>query len=109
MLLVTKQLLIQNAAERFREANQRRGEWIVTPDGRDTEAIYQQLRALPSTAGEAEIAAIIGDNRLTVNICDECHEDSESVVVMAIEIHHPTDMVSLCQRCLEQALQLASA
>lgn len=109
MLLLTKQALIASAAERYREANQRRGEWLPTLDGSDAQAIYQRLKALPTTASEADIAAITGDDRWTANLCDECGEDRESVVLVSIEPHHPTDMTALCTGCLQQALHLAGA
>jgi hypothetical protein len=109
MHLVTKESLIATAAERYREAYQRRTEWLPAPDGKDAEAIYQQLKALPATTGEAEILALTGDSRWTANICDECGEDRERVVLVAIEIHHPTDMAAICPSCLQQALQLVKA
>ncbi len=109
MLLVTKQNLIATAAERYREAHQRRGEWLPTLDGSDPQAVYAQLRALPATAGAADIQTITGDDRWTMNVCDECGEDCEAVVLVAIEIHHPTDMTAVCTHCLKQALRLAGA
>lgn len=107
MHLVTKQMLVATAAERYREAHQRRGEWLPTHDGSAPQAIYERLKALPAAAGAAEIAAITGDDRWTENICDECGQDCEAVVLVAIEIHHPTDMTALCTACLQQAIELA--
>lgn len=106
MHLVTKQALVATAAERYREAHQRRGEWLPARDGSDPQAIYEQLKALPG-GDDAAVAAITGDSRWTENICDECGEDCDSVVMVAIEVHHPTDMTALCTRCLQQAIQLA--
>lgn len=108
MLLVTKQMLVAGAAERYREANQWRGEWLPPTDGRDPQTIYRQLQALPRDADAAAVTEITGDPRWTANICDECGQDCETVVLVAIEMHHPTDMTALCTRCLQQALQLAA-
>ncbi|MCC6167608.1 MAG: hypothetical protein IT329_10305 [Caldilineaceae bacterium] len=109
MHLVTKQMLVATAAERYREAHQRRGEWLSTHDGSDPQTIYERLKALPAAARAAEIAAITGDSRWTENICDECGGDREAVVMVAIEAHHPIDMTALCTACLHQAMQLVSA
>lgn len=109
MLLVTKQALVSTAAERYREANQRRGEWLPVHDGSDPQAIYQQLKALPTGSDPIAVAAITGDSRWTDNICDECGADCDAVVLVAIEVHHPTDITALCTHCLQQALRLAGA
>jgi hypothetical protein len=106
MELITKRGLIQSVAERYRQAHTRRGQWLPGMDGRQPEEVYAQLQALPAGASEADVAAIIGDDRYTANICDECHQDREVVVLMAIEIHHPTDSVAICPICLGQAQRL---
>jgi hypothetical protein len=107
MHLITKQALLASVAERFREAHTRRGVWLPALDGSNPEETFAQLQALPTTATEEDVNAIIGDDRYTANICDECHLDREAVVLMAIEIHHPTDAVALCPDCLNQAAHLA--
>ena len=106
MELITKRSLIQSVAERYRLAHTRRGRWLPSQDGRQPEEVYAQLQALPADASEADVIAIIGDDRYTANICDECHQDREMVVLMAIEIHHPTDAVAICPICLGQAQRL---
>lgn len=109
MRVITKQTLLATAAERFREAHQRRGEWLPTATGADSAAIYAQLTALSPTAEEAAIVAAAGDNRWTENLCDECGADQEVTVILGEEIHHPTDMVAICLDCLKQAKRLADA
>src|SRR5688572_32844883 len=109
MRVITKQTLIATAAERFREAHQRRGEWMLTADGSDAPAIYAALSALPPNADEEAITSAIGDNRLTENICDECGEDQTVTILLGEEVHHPTDMTAICYDCLKQARRLASA
>ena len=109
MRLVTKQALIATAAARFRENHQRRDEWIPTASGGDAAAIYAKLSALPAKAEEAEVVSIIGDNRWTENLCDECGEDRAVTVLLGEEIHHPTDMASICLDCLKKAKKLADA
>lgn len=106
MELITKRSLIQSVAERYRLAHTRRGRWLPSQDGRQPEEVYAQLQALPADASEADVTAIIGDDRYTANICDECHQDRDVVVLMAIEIHHPTDTVAICPICLAQAQRL---
>jgi hypothetical protein len=108
MLLITKRSLVQTAAERFREAHTRRGHWLPSRDGSRPEEIYARLKALPPTAGEEDVCAIIGDDRYTANICDECHQERDVTVLMAIEIHHATDAVALCLACLNEAIQLVN-
>ena len=109
MRVMSKQTLIATAAERFRTQHQRRGEWIPTDEGGDASAIYARLAALPKDPSEEAITATIGDNRWTENICDECGEDREITIILAEEIHHPTDAVAICTDCLKQAARLASA
>lgn len=109
MRVITKQALIATAAERFRELHQRRDEWLPTADGGDAAAIYAKLVALPNGASEEAVTSAIGDNRWTENVCDECGEDREVTVLLGEEIHHPTDMLSLCLDCLKQARRLADA
>jgi hypothetical protein len=109
MRVTTKQTLIATVAERFREAHQRRGEWMATADGSDPAAIFTQLAALPKDATEEVITAFVGDNRWTENICDECGEDRAVTIILGEEIHHPTDAIAICPDCLKQATKLASA
>ena len=109
MRVITKQTLIATAAERFRDAHQRRDEWMLTSDGSDAPAIYAKLSALAPDAAEEEITRIVGDNRYTENICDECGEDSAVTILLGEEIHHPTDMTAICYDCLKQARRLADA
>jgi 3-polyprenyl-4-hydroxybenzoate decarboxylase len=109
MRVITKQALITTAAERFREAHQRRGEWLPTADGGDAAAIYAKLTALPVDVKESDLTAAIGDNRWTENICDECGEDRDVTVILGEEIHHPTDMTAICPLCLKQARRIAEA
>lgn len=109
MRVITKQALLATVAERFREAHQRRSEWLPTASGDDSAAIYSRLTALPTEPTEEAVTAAIGDNRWTENLCDECGEDHEVTVLIGEEIHHPTDMVSICLACLKQAKRLADA
>jgi hypothetical protein len=109
MRVITKEVLITTAAERFREAHQRRGEWMASADGSDAPGIYARLRALPSDAGEEAVTAVVGDKRYTENICDECGEDKAVTILLGEEIHHPTDMAAICYDCLKQARRLADA
>ena len=108
MRVVTKQALIATVAERFRDAHQRRGEW-TTPDGRDAPAIYAQLAALPATTDEDAVTAIVGDNRYTANVCNECGEDRTVTVLLGEEIHHAIDFMAICFDCLKRANRLADA
>lgn len=109
MRVITKQALLATAAERYREVHQRRGEWLPTADGKDAAAIYAQLTALSSTTDEAAITTTVGDNRWTENLCNECGEDREVTIILGEEIHHPTDMATICLDCLKQATRLANA
>jgi hypothetical protein len=109
MRVISKQTLIATVAERFRADHQRRGEWQPTAEGGDASAIYTQLMAFSHAPTEETITAAIGDNRWTENICDECGEDREITIILAEEIHHPTDAVAICPTCLKQAARLASA
>ena len=109
MRVITKEALISTAAERFREAHQRRGEWYATQEGSDAAALFAKLVALPTPPTEEAIAAITGDNRWTLNLCDECGEDSHVTVILAEESHHPTDAVAICFQCLKQASRIADA
>jgi hypothetical protein len=109
MQVVTKASLIATVAERFRQAHQRRSEWLPTATGEDARAIFAALTALPPTADEAAITATVGDNRWTENVCDECGEDQAVVVLLGEEIDHPTDMLAVCPSCLKSAQRLASA
>lgn len=107
MRVIKKSTLLETVADRYRAAHQRRGEWMAAPDGSDPAAVYAKLQQLPPNADEAAVTAIIGDNRYTANICDECHNDVPVTVLLAEEIHHPTDSVTLCTICLAAALELA--
>jgi hypothetical protein len=109
MRVITKEALIATVAERYRETHQRRGEWTTSPDGSDAPAIYAKLAALPASASEETIVAVIGDSRFTENVCDECGEDRPVTVLFGEEIHHPTDMMALCLDCLKQAKRIADA
>jgi len=109
MRVITKKSLIATVAQRFREANQRRDDWLATDPGGDSAAIYAKLTALSDKAGEAEVVAIVGDDRWTLNLCDECGEDSAITVILGEEIHHPTDMTAICLNCLKQARALGKA
>jgi hypothetical protein len=109
MRVITKQALLATVAERFRQAHQRRDEWIPMPEGGDASALYAKLTALPAEPSEEAVLEVIGDNRWTENRCDECGEDRAVTVLLAEEIHHPTDMTAICSECLKQAKRLAEA
>jgi hypothetical protein len=107
MRLLTKRSLIHSVAERYRAAYQRRSRWLPAADGSSAEATYARLKALPAGAREEDVAAIAGDARWTANLCDECGEDREVLVVLGEEPHHATDAFLVCTSCLQQALHLA--
>lgn len=107
MRLVTKRQLIATAANRFRDAFQRRGTWLPATNGFDPAAIHATLSALPADAGEEAVIAAAGDNRWTANLCDECGDDVPVTVLYAEEISHSTDTVTLCPACLSAGLALA--
>lgn len=107
MYLVTKRQLIATAADRYRDAYQRRGVWLPATNGFDPAAVHAALSALPADAGEEAVIAATGDNRWTVNLCDECGDDVPVTVLYNEEIHHSTDSVTLCSACLSAGLELA--
>jgi len=108
MRVISKADLVATAAERYREAFRRRGEWIPAATGDDPAVVFARLLALPAQADAQTVVAITGDSRWTANICDECGEDQEITVLFAEEIHHPTDSVQLCLACLQAGLGLAA-
>jgi hypothetical protein len=109
MYVITKQSLLASAATRYRDAHQRHGVWLPAAESSDAVARFARLSALPTPPTEEAIAAIVGDNRWTENLCDECGHDSAVTVVLGEEIHHPTDAVAVCLDCLAKAAQLAAA
>jgi hypothetical protein len=109
MRVINKKALISTAAQRFREAYQRREDWLPTEQGGDASLIYQKLAGLPIGADEDAIMAITGDSRWTANICDECGEDREITILLGEEIHHSTDMAAICLDCLKQARRIGKA
>lgn len=110
MYVIRRKDLIRNVAENWRLAHQRRAEWMVAPGAPHPEEIHRKLVALPPNAGPKEIAEITGDKRWTANLCQECGEDREILVVFgAHEVSHPTDAAFLCLGCLEAGVQLARA
>jgi hypothetical protein len=109
MRVITKQSLLATVAERYRETYQRRGEWLPTAEGSQAAGIFAQLTALPPEPSEAAITAIIGDNRWTENICNECGEDRAVTVLLGEEPHHPTDALAICTDCLKQAKRIAES
>ncbi len=108
MQVITKSALIATVADRYREAYLRRSGWLQPPDATDPAATHAKLSTLPKSATEADVTAIVGDSRFTANICDECHQDRPVTILMAEEIHHPTDSVTICPACLELARTLAA-
>lgn len=104
MVIVTKQKLIATVAERWRATYQRREEWLLASQVAATGDVYAALCALPTSATEAQIIALTGDNRWTQNRCHECSVDSEVTVGFAQEAHHPTETTYLCLSCLQQAI-----
>jgi hypothetical protein len=106
-LVITKQGLLATVAERWRLTYHRRDEWFPTEEGRWAQQIHGSLQALPPTASEAEVVAVLGNNWLTQNVCDECGEDREVTVVLGDESHHATDGARVCLDCLQAALRLA--
>ena len=108
MNLMTKRGRIATVADRWRATYQRRGEWLPALQQPATDAVYTALRALPTTATEAQVVAVTGDNRWTQNRCHECGLDQEVTVGFAQEPHHPTETTYICLACLNQALALAT-
>ena len=108
MRLISKDRLIATVAQRWRDAHQRRGQWLPATSGPDPQQVYRLLMELPQDAGEAQVTAIAGDGRWTQNICHECGEDADITVAVGAELHHPTDTSVVCLSCLQQALALAT-
>jgi hypothetical protein len=108
MRVIAKSDLIASAAERYRDAYQRHGQWIAAANGLEPAAICARLEALPHNTPERTIVEITGDARWTANLCDECGEDKDITVLFGEEIHHPTDSVQICLACLQAGLKLAT-
>jgi hypothetical protein len=103
MRVITKQALIATMAERWHATYFRRGRWLPLSSGADPSAIYEQLRELPSTATESDIAAIVGSDYWVKNICSACGQDQPVTVGFTLEVSHPTDETFICQSCIGQA------
>jgi hypothetical protein len=107
MQVIRKVDLIAQVAENWRLAHQRRNEWIVPEQGAHPKAMYERLLTLSRRATEEDVVAILGDDRWTVNICQQCGKDRDVLVAFgAGEVHHPTDTAFVCVACLEAAVEL---
>ncbi len=102
MRVITKQTLLATVAERFREAHQRRDEWIPTPEGGDASAHLRQTdgasRRTKRRGSTCRSSVIIAGQKI---VCDECGEDRAVTVLLGEEIHHPTDMICNLLRLLK--------
>lgn len=104
MIVTTKQKIRAGVAQHWKEQYYRRTDKIWSYP--DKEAIYEKLKALPKTATDADIRAVIGNGSWTRNRCDECGEDVEVAVLLGQEPDHESATVSICPKCLRKALKL---
>lgn len=104
MKLVTKQDRIKGVAAAWAEQyslylRQKATGW------KEKKAILDDLRALPATATEDDIARIIGNRSWTELSCDECEQSVEAV----IEIGRDDEVgygAKVCADCLSRGLAL---
>jgi hypothetical protein len=97
------------ATEEWKAANVGENGWIKL-DFVDTEWFYHQLLALPETAKEEDIIALIGDNNFARSVleslvCDECNQKVEIMVSFDSECSE-CGGTHICLNCLNKATQL---
>ena len=108
MELITTKAMVDGVAEAWKRQYHctATGEWSDVYGGFTSEQIYNALVALPKTAGEEEVAQIIGNDSWTGIFCDECGYKVDAAVMMGDPPGHDSRTVYLCVNCLRQALEL---
>lgn len=97
MKLITKQQLIESAADRYyQQYSQYKLETWIDHHARITAATT-----------EDEIADIIGNRAWTHIPCDECDTDVDIAVQLGNEPDYDSHTATLCIPCIEKALLLA--
>lgn len=107
MRVIRKIDMIANVAESFKTQYFVRGKGWKQFDW-DTEATYEQLKALPRNATEEEVISIL-NNSWTQNLCNECAQDVEIVIEVGQEEDYESSTAWICLECLEKALVLGRA
>lgn len=107
MKLITSRDLIRKVPERWKAQYCNGGQWGNTLVSGSTKAVYEALVALDlETATADQVAAIIGNESWSRNMCNECGQNVDAVV----EIGQPPDYESAtayaCGPCLYKATAL---
>lgn len=105
MWLITRKDLAANAAERWKKAYTRKGEWqegtlIRT---RTKEEIYNQLVALGPTPNPDDVDATIGNTSWTGCRCDECGHKFDAVIQVGEAPCYESSTANLCRHCVQHA------
>ena len=120
MELRTNRDLIAGIAEAFKRRHCRKGLPNLAADfydaqsgwfryqNSDPKAKYEQLLALPDSATEEQVVAIVGSNVWTQNLCSHCGRDVEVTVLLGEEPDYDSYTAWICPECLREALRLVT-
>ena len=109
MKLITTHDRVAGVADAWKEQYRAGRRSWGTCMGGSAQPIWEQLKALPPTATEADVVAIVGNHSWTYLGCDECGERTGVIVRFHDVEDHDSSTVDLCPSCLRKALALVSA
>jgi|GEM_PF-1113798 len=105
MHIITKAEIAKGAAERWKKAYCHNGEWRTAGFG-SPKKVYNQLMAIGESITPEEVAAIIGNDSWTRNVCTECGRDVETTVHFGEEPDYDAVWADVCPSCLRKAMVL---
>lgn len=104
MRLITTRDKIRDVAECWKQQYCASDGWWVVYGNPQPDVIYERLLALPDTATERDVAAIIGNDSWTRLMCDECGHNVNALVVFGEKPVGQTAFIRLCPDCLRYAV-----
>lgn len=104
MEVITKKSFIQNAARNFEQQ-------YPIEKYKDTShyKTLLKLKELPENHKESDVTTAIGNNSWTLNICHQCKQDVDLVVIVGEPEDYESSTARLCLPCLRDAVKLGES
>jgi hypothetical protein len=107
MEIITKQSIIANVAEAFKDQYYSKG-WSTRCAFR-SEYTYEQIyHKLLEAKTEEDVSSAIGNDSWTRNKCHECGLDCDTVIVLGEEPDYESNTAQICPSCIKKAVDLVN-
>lgn len=105
MELLTRQMLANQAASRWKEQYSHQGKWTYVTCGNAAD-VYHRLASLGDSPSPKQVDEVIGNGSWTSLKCNECSGNVDSVVIVGEPMDYDSSTAYICGPCLCRASEL---